>query len=59
MKDYGLTIADPIAIKAKPAKERVPTAVKHRDDATGDTWVGRGRSPKWFQGKDKNQYLVK
>ena len=59
MKDYDLTIADLTAAKAKPFKERVPVAVKYRDDATGDTWTGRGRAPKWLEGKDKNKYLVK
>lgn len=59
MKEYNLTIADLGTAKAKPAKERVPVPVKYRDDATGDTWTGRGRAPKWLEGKDKNQYLIK
>jgi DNA-binding protein H-NS len=59
MKDYGLTIADLTAAKAKPTKERIPVAAKYRDDATGETWTGRGRSPKWLEGKDKTQYLIK
>ncbi|MBA5606802.1 H-NS histone family protein [Duganella sp. FT3S] len=59
MKDYGLTVADLGGVKTKAVKERSPVAVKYRDDATGETWTGRGRSPKWLEGKDKNQYLVK
>jgi DNA-binding protein H-NS len=59
MKEYGLTLADLGTTKAKQAKERAPVPVKYRDDATGDTWTGRGRAPKWIEGKDKNQYLVK
>lgn len=59
MKDYGLSIADLTTAKAKPVKERVPVAVKYRNDVTGDTWTGRGRAPKWLEGKDKNQYLIK
>jgi DNA-binding protein H-NS len=62
MKDYGLTVADlaqaePKATKAP--KVRNPVAAKYRDDATGETWTGRGRSPKWLEGKDKNQFLIK
>ncbi|WP_311196639.1 H-NS family nucleoid-associated regulatory protein [Rugamonas fusca] len=33
-------------------------ALKYRDEATEQTWTGRRRSPKWLEGKDKNQYLV-
>ncbi|WP_311197455.1 H-NS histone family protein [Rugamonas brunnea] len=60
MRDYGLTLADlgPVA-KAKPVKTRAPVPTKYRDDATGQTWTGRGRAPKWLEGKDKEQYLIK
>lgn len=59
MKDYGLTVADLSGVKTKAVKERSPVASKYRNDATGETWTGRGRSPKWLEGKDKNQYLIK
>lgn len=59
MKNYGLTVEDLGGAKAKVAKARVPVAVKYRDDATGETWTGRGRAPKWLEGKDKAQYLIK
>lgn len=59
MKDYGLTVADLGGVKTKAVKARAPVAVKYRDDATGETWTGRGRAPKWLEGKDKNQYLIK
>ena len=59
MKDYGLTVEDLGGAKAKPVKTRVAVPVKYRDDVTGETWTGRGRSPKWLEGKNKNQYLIK
>ncbi|GJJ02784.1 DNA-binding protein [Duganella rhizosphaerae] len=59
MKDYGLTVADLGGVKTKAAKTRNPVAAKYRDSATGETWTGRGRSPKWLEGKDKDQYLIK
>lgn len=60
MRDYGLTLADLGAVtKAKPVKTRAPVPTKYRDDATGQTWTGRGRAPKWLEGKDKEQYLIK
>lgn len=32
----------------KPADKRKKVAVKYADPATGSTWTGRGRPPKWF-----------
>ncbi|KQN77071.1 MULTISPECIES: H-NS family nucleoid-associated regulatory protein [Duganella] len=60
MRDYGLTIADLGTVaKVKPVKTRAPVPTKYRDEATGQTWTGRGRAPKWLEGKDKNQFLIK
>jgi DNA-binding protein H-NS len=60
MREYGLTVADlGTPAKAKPVKTRAPVPTKYRDDATGQTWTGRGRAPKWLEGKDKNQFLIK
>lgn len=59
MKEYGLTISDlGVASKTKPTKVREPVAVKYRDPATGDTWTGRGRSPRWLDGKNKSDFVV-
>ncbi|AKU21453.1 MULTISPECIES: H-NS family nucleoid-associated regulatory protein [Telluria group] len=61
MREYGLTLADlgPAARSNKPVKPRAPVPMKYRDDVTGQTWTGRGRAPKWLEGKDKNQFLIK
>lgn len=60
MREYGLTVADLGGVtKAKTVKTRAPVPTKYRDDATGQTWTGRGRAPKWLEGKDKNDYLIK
>lgn len=34
-------------------------APKYRDPATGATWTGRGRTPKWMEGKNKDAFLIK
>jgi DNA-binding protein H-NS len=34
--------------KTKPAKARKPVAAKYRNSATGETWSGRGKAPKWL-----------
>lgn len=59
MTSYGLTLADLGPAKIKTRKERAPVPVKYRDDATGETWTGRGRAPKWLEGKNKDDYLIK
>lgn len=46
-----------------PARSRstvagTKVAPKYRDPATGQTWTGRGKAPKWIDGKDRNQFLI-
>ncbi|MYN30638.1 H-NS histone family protein [Duganella levis] len=60
MNEYGLTVDDiGGGPKQAPKAPRKPVEIKYRDEATGDTWTGRGRAPKWLEGKDKNQYLIR
>jgi DNA-binding protein H-NS len=60
MKEYGLTISDLDGVgKPKTGKVREPVAVKYRNPETGSTWTGRGRSPVWLNGKNKEEFLVK
>jgi DNA-binding protein H-NS len=53
MSQYGLSVSD---LSAKAATGKTPSAgkggkvaVKYRNDATGDTWSGRGLQPKWLK----------
>ncbi|MDC8783710.1 H-NS histone family protein [Roseateles koreensis] len=48
MADYGLTAADLSARAPKQAKVS-KVAVKYRNQATGETWSGRGLQPKWLK----------
>ena len=36
----------------------VKVAPKYRDPATGQTWTGRGKAPKWIQDKDREQFAI-
>jgi DNA-binding protein H-NS len=61
MREHGLSLAD-LAGGSKPAKvskPRAPVPMKYRDSATGQTWTGRGRAPKWLEGKKKEDFLIK
>ncbi len=31
---------------------------KYRDPASGATWTGRGKAPRWLDGKDKDSFRI-
>jgi DNA-binding protein H-NS len=33
-------------------------APKYRDPATGKTWTGRGKAPKWIEDQKRDQFLI-
>ena len=46
-----------------PARSRstvagTKVAPKYRDPATGQTWTGRGKPPKWIQGQDRAKFAI-
>ncbi len=48
---------------AAPARARKPVAPKFRNTKTGETWSGRGRTPRWLaaleaQGKSREEYRI-
>ena len=56
MAQYGLTVADLAGSKsastpkaASGAGKGTKVAIKYRNEATGDTWSGRGLQPKWLK----------
>lgn len=62
MKEYGITLAD-LKGGAKKAKPRGAVAARYRNPATGDSWSGRGRAPKWLadeeaKGRSRDEFLV-
>lgn len=57
IQEHALTAADVFPQgKAKAASVGQP---KYRDPATGATWTGRGKPPKWIEGKDRVQLLTR
>lgn len=48
MEENGLTIAD-ISTRAPKVAKVSKVAVKYRNQATGETWSGRGLQPKWLK----------
>ena len=60
---YGITAKD-LGLDKAPKAKTGPTpgrkiAAKYRDPATGATWSGRGKTPKWINGAaDRSQYAI-
>jgi len=59
MREYGITEAD---LSGKGGKKQVKKAgtvkPKYRNSATGETWTGRGKPPKWIAGQDREKFLI-
>lgn len=64
---YGLSAADlglhPFREPAALQKAKSALKAKYRDPATGETWVGRGATPKWMRaylemGRNKDDFLI-
>ena len=58
---YGLTSEDIFGGKSgskRAGKAPGKVAARYRNPATGTTWTGRGRAPRWLDGKDKNDFLI-
>lgn len=60
--EFGLTAQDVFpgrAGKSAAAKSSGgKVAAKYRDPATGQTWTGRGKAPKWIDGQNREQFLI-
>lgn len=58
--EYGLTAEDvfPPAKSARAAGQGSKVAPKYRDPATGQTWTGRGKAPKWIQDQDREKFAI-
>jgi len=59
--EFGLTAEDLFggkrARKSPSAGSKV--AAKYRDPASGQTWTGRGRTPRWMEGQDRDAFLIR
>lgn len=61
VSEYGLTQDDIFGrtrgFKSSSGETRtVPP--KYRDPATGQTWTGRGKAPKWIEGQDREKFAI-
>ena len=56
--EYDIT-AEELGFTSKRAVSRKTASVpKYRNPKTGETWSGRGRSPAWLAGKNRERFLI-
>lgn len=57
--EYSLT-ADDVFPPARSRSTNAGTKVapKYRDPATGQTWTGRGKPPKWIVDQDREKFAI-
>ena len=59
MQQHGLTVeALSSGTRAKPAKVKGTVAPQFKNPESGETWTGRGRAPRWLDGKDKEEFRI-
>lgn len=59
--DNELTASDVFGSGKSAGKKKATgtVAIKYRDPQSGKTWTGRGKAPRWLDGKNKDDFLVK
>jgi len=61
IEEFGLTASDvfpPARGRATSSAKGGKVAAKYRDPATGATWTGRGKAPKWIADQDRSQFAI-
>ena len=60
MQVHGVSLEDLSSARGvKVAKAKGTVAAQFKNPETGETWTGRGRAPRWLDGKDKEQFRIK
>jgi DNA-binding protein H-NS len=58
IEQYNLSASDLFSRKAGVKITGNKVAPKYRNPANGETWTGRGKAPKWIEGRDRSNYLI-
>lgn len=60
MQLHGVTVEDLSSARgAKATKAKASVPAQFKNPETGETWTGRGRAPRWLDGKDREQFRIK
>ena len=55
IESYELTVDELFGRKSSAAKKLPP---KYRVPETGKTWSGKGPTPRWLEGKNREEFLI-
>ena len=58
IQEHGLTEQDIFGGAKRGRKASGSVAAKYKDPTSGATWSGRGKAPKWIDGKDRSQFVI-
>ena len=59
VEEFGLTQQDVFPVgRARSAVKGSKVAAKYRDPATGATWTGSGKAPRWIQDQDRAKFEI-
>ena len=58
IEEYDLTASDLFSRKAGTRSPSGKVAPKYRNPSTSETWTGRGKPPKWIEGRDRSSFLI-
>ena len=58
IEQYNLSASDLFSRKAGGKSAGGKVAPKYRNPSSGETWTGRGKAPKWIEGRDRSSYLI-
>jgi DNA-binding protein H-NS len=64
VRQFGLTASDVFPSSSSSSGNRSSgktlgkVAPKYRDPASGKTWTGRGKTPKWIEGQERSQFII-
>lgn len=57
--EFGLTAQEVFpSSRARSSSVGSKVAPKYRNPATGQTWTGRGKPPRWIQGQERDQFAI-
>lgn len=57
--EFGLTAQEVFPSgRARSSTVGSKVAPKYRNPATGQTWTGRGKPPRWIQGQERDQFAI-
>ena len=60
MQQHGITVDDlSSGTRSKQEKAKGTVAAQFKNPESGETWTGRGRAPRWLDGKDKEEFRIK